>query len=48
MVYLPKGTRWQAYFTANMYDGGSWYNITAPLNQFPFFIRRPLPPASFA
>lgn len=38
-VYLPNGTKWTDSWTNEVYDGGQWININAPLNQIPLFVR---------
>lgn len=38
-VYLPKGAQWTHAGTKQIYPGGSWYDIDAPLETLPIFLR---------
>lgn len=38
-VYLPAGSLWQEQASGKQYKGGSWYEIAAPLDTVPLFIR---------
>lgn len=39
-VYLPKGARWNNYWTGEALDGGQWINVDAPLDRLPLFVRQ--------
>lgn len=39
-VYLPEGT-WMSYWDGQMYLGGRWHSIGAPLEQWPLFVLAP-------
>ena len=38
-VYLPKGASWICAIDGKKYDGGQSYEISAPLNTLPVFLR---------
>lgn len=38
-VYLPSGAEWVHAGTGKGYEGGSWYEIAAPLDTLPIFLR---------
>ncbi|MDR2932422.1 MAG: glycoside hydrolase family 31 protein [Oscillospiraceae bacterium] len=38
-VYLPLGTQWREYETGQVYNGGEWIDVQAPLDSIPVFIR---------
>lgn len=39
-VYLPKESEWIDVVTGNGYEGGTWIEVEAPLEQIPVFIRK--------
>lgn len=39
-VYLPEGETWIHIFTGEEYEGGSTYEVDAPLEQVPTFVRK--------
>ena len=38
-VYMPGEERWVHLFTGQSYEGGKEYDVEAPLNEIPIFIR---------
>lgn len=38
-VYLPKGTQWFDFWTHKLYEGGEPYEIDAPLEKLPLFVK---------
>lgn len=38
-VYLPAGTNWLEYETKTVYEGGRWYEVHAPLESIPVFLK---------
>lgn len=39
-VYLPKGTEWIDSRSRQIYEGGQWIKVLAPLESIPIFIRK--------
>ena len=39
-VYLPKGTEWIDSQNGQIYEGGQWIQVLAPLESIPIFIRK--------
>jgi len=39
-VYLPASTTWQEAATGKEYAGGKVYDVEAPLDRIPVFIRK--------
>lgn len=39
-VYLPKGTEWIDSQSRQIYEGGQWIKVLAPLESIPIFIRK--------
>ena len=37
--YLPQGTNWYDYWTGEVLEGGRWYEVEAPLEKMPLFIK---------
>ncbi|PHV69642.1 glycoside hydrolase [Sporanaerobium hydrogeniformans] len=37
--YLPQGTIWYDYWTGEVFEGGNWYDIEAPLEKMPLFVK---------
>lgn len=40
-IYLPAGATWQNLETGEQVEGGAWYDVDAPLDVIPVFIRDP-------
>ena len=40
-VYLPAGEAWENLHTGERLEGGAWYDVDAPLEIIPVFIRNP-------
>ena len=40
-LYLPAGAQWQNLETGERVEGGAWYDVDAPLDVIPVFIRDP-------
>lgn len=40
-VYLPAGETWENLHTGERLEGGAWYDVDAPLEVIPVFIRNP-------
>lgn len=38
-VYLPKGDRWQDYWTGRVYEGGQWLEEKAEIGRLPLYVR---------
>ena len=38
-VYLPEGTSWKSMGDEQIYEGGKWIEVTAPLSLIPVFQR---------
>lgn len=38
-VYLPAGASWTHAGTGKVYEGGAWYNVDAPIDTLPIFLR---------
>jgi alpha-glucosidase (family GH31 glycosyl hydrolase) len=36
---LPAGTTWRDAWTDQVYDGGQWLSVDAPLERIPLFLR---------
>ena len=42
-VYLPEGTEWISIPDMTLFEGGRKYNVSAPLERIPFFLRKNSP-----
>jgi alpha-D-xyloside xylohydrolase len=38
-VYLPANTTWQDAWTGQVYEGGQWLDVPAPINTMPLFLK---------
>ena len=38
-VYLPSNSTWKDAWTEQVYDGGQWLTVNAPLEHIPLFLR---------
>lgn len=38
-VYLPTGATWTGAGTGEIYEGGKWYEVSAPIDTLPVFLR---------
>lgn len=38
-VYLPKGDRWQDYWTGECYNGGQWIETKVEIGRLPLYVR---------
>jgi len=38
-VYLPAGTDWYDFWTDELYKGGQWIDVDAPIDRIPLFIK---------
>lgn len=38
-VYLPNGAQWTDFWTKEVYAGGQWVTVQAPIDQIPLFLR---------
>lgn len=38
-VYLPTGAAWTGAGTGEIYEGGQWYEVSAPIDTLPVFLR---------
>ena len=43
-LYLPRGADWRDPWTGNVYGGGDWISVAAPLDVVPFLVRAPSGP----
>ena len=38
-VYFPKGCDWFDFYTNEKYSGGTWIEVSAPLDTIPLFVK---------
>ena len=38
-IYLPAGTRWTDAYTKQVYEGGQWVTVPAPIDIIPVMVR---------
>jgi len=38
-TYLPAGSTWKDAWTGQVFTGGQWLQVDAPLDQIPLFLR---------